>query len=64
MDIEFKIFVTTIISWIVIHCAAHPSTLFADWGERKFKRYSTFLWAIAIPHLVILISGLLYLVWK
>jgi hypothetical protein len=61
---ELKIIITSIILWLVAHCAAFPSTPFADWGEKKFGSYGNFIGALififAIP---IVVTGL-YWLWS
>jgi hypothetical protein len=61
---ELKIIITSIVLWLVAHCAAFPSTTFAAWGEKKFGSYVNFIGALififAIP---IVITGL-YWLWS
>jgi len=63
MPIELKIFLTTIILWVVTHGAAHPDTAFAKWGEKIFGSYNTFIIAIACVYGIPILITILYTIW-
>lgn len=63
MEITTKIIVTSLILWFTINLLAYPTTAFAKWGIKVFKKYTTFLFLIAALFIIpILITGL-YIIW-
>jgi len=64
MNIELKIIITSVLLWVVTHFAAHPTTDFASWGERKFKGYGVFVMVIAAIYVVPIIAATISFIWK
>ena len=64
LDIKLKLVITLVGLWIILHCAAYPETLFADWGARVFGSYVRFLVVIAMVCFLPIVFIGMYWVWS
>lgn len=61
METGYKIIITWLIIWFILHALAFPGTRFAKWGTKKFKSYERFLYRIALIIVIPIIITIIYI---